>query len=146
MKKFIKYIVIFLIFGITYYFIETLYSGHSSTTSIIMGGLGGILISFVNLAYSYNTPKWKQITLTAFLMIFIELVTGLILKNFGIELWTYSGKFMNVEGIICLQYSLYWIFLSGIGIQLDDLLEYVYFDGQRPDGLVDYIKKLFTGK
>jgi uncharacterized membrane protein len=142
MKKLIKYMVLFLVFGVTYYFIETLYSGSSSTTSIIMGGIGGILISFINIFYSHDTAKWKQITLTALAMIFIEMVTGLILKQFGIIIWDYTGMFMNVEGVICLQYSLYWLVLSPIAIQLDDLIEWTYFGGQKPDGLIDYFRKL----
>ena len=132
MKKLIKYMVLFLIFGIAYYFVEILYCGHSSTTSICMGGVGGILISLINKYYSYDTPIWKQISLTAFTIIFIELITGLILKSFGIKLWDYSNRFMNVEGVICLQYSLYWLFLSPIAIYLDDLIEWAYFGGQKP--------------
>ena len=136
--------VLFLVFGVTYYFIETLYAGHSSTTSLVMGGIGGILISFINIFYSYDTPKWKQITLTTFTMIFIEMSTGLILKSLGIRLWDYSGKFMNVEGVICLQYSLYWLLLSPIAIELDDLIEWTYLGAQKPDGAVDYVNKLFS--
>lgn len=146
MKKVIKYLVIFLIFGVIYYFIETLYAGSSSTTSLIMGGIGGILISFINRFYEYDMSKWKQITLTALLMIFIEMSTGLILKKFGIRLWDYSGRFMNVEGVICLQYALYWLVLSPLGIELDDYIEWVYFEGQKPDGIMEYVKKIFEGR
>lgn len=145
MKKVIKYIVLFLVFGVTYYFIETLYAGKSSATSIVMGGIGGILISFINIFYSHDTPKWKQITLTAFAMIFIELITGLILKTFGVRLWDYSNRFMNVEGVICMQYSLYWLILSPLAIGLDDFMEWTYFGGQKPDGFINYVKKLASG-
>lgn len=146
MKKLIKYMVIFLIFGISYYFIEIVYAGHSYSNSIIMGGMGGILISLINVFYSYDTPKWKQITLTAFVMIFIEMVSGLILKGLNISLWDYSNRFMNVEGVICLRYSLYWLLLSPIAIGLDDIIEWVYFGGQKPDNIMNYFKKLFSGK
>ena len=111
-----------------------------------MGGIGGLLISLINLYYSYETPKWKQITLTTFVMIFIELFSGLLLRAFGFSFWDYSDRFMNVEGLICLRYSLYWLFLSPVAIELDDLLEWTYFDAQKPDGIVDYIKKLISGR
>ena len=146
MKKFIKYMVLFLVFGVIYYFIEVLFSGHSNWSSLIMGGIGGILISLINKYYSYDTPKWKQITLTTLIMIFIELFSGLILKALGFQFWDYSERFMNVEGLICLRYSLYWLFLSPIAIELDDLIEWIYFGEHKPDGFVDYIKKLVTGK
>ena len=138
--------ILFLVFGLAYYYIEVLFSGHSNWSSIIMGGIGGLLISLINLYYSYETPKWKQITLTTFVMIFIELFSGLLLRAFGFSFWDYSDRFMNVEGLICLRYSLYWLFLSPVAIELDDLLEWTYFDAQKPDGIVDYIKKLISGR
>lgn len=146
MKKLIKYIVLFLIFGIAYYFVEVNFSGYSNWSSIIMGGIGGLLISLVNQFYSYNTPKWKQISLTTFVMIAIELLSGLILRAIGFKFWDYSNRFMNVEGLICLRYSLYWLFLSPIALQLDDFIEYVYFNKEKPDGMVKYFTKLVTGK
>ena len=145
MKKLIKYLTIFLIFGVVYYFIEISYSGDSSAVSVFMGGVGGIFISFINKFYSYDTPKWKQITLTAFIIIFIEMLTGLILKVFGIKLWDYSHNFMNVEGVICLRYSLYWLILSPIAIEFDDLIEWTYFGGEKPDGIKEFVKKLIKG-
>jgi len=32
-----------------------------------------------------------------------------------------------------------------IAIELDDLIEWIYFGGLKPDGLVGYIKKLVSG-
>lgn len=145
MKKLIKFMVLFLVFGITYYFIEVVFNGHSNWSSIVMGGIGGILISIINIYYSYDTSKWKQITLTTLIMIFIELTSGLLLRALGFEFWNYSNRFLNVDGLICLKNSLFWLFLSPIAIQLDDLIEWIYFGGHKPDGLVGYIKKLVSG-
>ena len=145
-KQFIKYITIFLIFSVTYYFIEILFSGSSNWSSLLMGGIGGILISLINYFYSYSTPKWKQITLTTFIMIFIELIGGLLLRAFGFEFWNYSGRFLNVERLICLRYSIYWGFLSIFALQLEDYIDYIYFNGDKPDGLVVYIGKFIKGK
>lgn len=146
MKKLIKYIVLFLVFGLTYYFIEVVFNGHSNWSSIIMGGIGGILISFINIYYSIDTPKWKQITITTLVMIFIELTSGMLLRALGFEFWNYSNRFLNVEGLICLRYSLYWLILSTLAIQLDDFLEWIYFGGKRPDGLAAYVRKLISGQ
>jgi len=145
-KQLIKYIVIFLIFSISYYFIELLFSGSSNWSSLLMGGIGGILISFVNYFYSYSTPKWKQISLTTMIMIFIELMGGLLLRALGFEFWDYSGRFMSVEGLICFRYSIYWIFISIVAINLEDYIDYIYFDGDKPDGLIVYVGKLIRGK
>jgi len=39
----------------------------------------------------------------------------------------------------------YWLVLAVIAIELDDLIEWIYFGGLKPDGLVGYIKKLVSG-
>ena len=128
MKRVIKYIAIFLIFDIAYYAIEKIFSGNSNWSSLIMGGIGGLLFSDINKYYTYETSPWKQILLATIIMIFIELFFGLILRAMGFQYWDYSDRFMNVEGLICLRYSLYWLFLSPIAIGLDDLIEYVFFN------------------
>ena len=145
-KQLIKYITIFLIFSVAYYFIEKIFSGSSNWSSLLMGGIGGILISFINYFYYYSTPKWKQISLTTFIMIFIELVGGLILRAFGFEFWNYSGRFMSVEGLICFRYSVYWLGLSIVALNLEDYIDYIYFNGDKPDRLIVYVKKLVSGK
>ncbi len=43
-----------------------------------------------------------------------ELVTGLVSKALGSPLWDYSGKPLNLFGVICLEYSLLW----GVGLTL----------------------------
>ena len=37
-----------------------------------------------------------------------ELATGLCAKALGSPLWDYSGKALNLFGVVCLEYSLYW--------------------------------------
>ena len=38
----------------------------------------------------------------------IELITGLLLFPFGIRLWDYSERFLNLWGIVCPMFSLLW--------------------------------------
>ena len=38
-----------------------------------------------------------------------ELACGLLLKyGFGMKAWDYSRQFMNLDGLVCLKFSLYW--------------------------------------
>ncbi len=39
----------------------------------------------------------------------LELACGLLLKyGFGMKAWDYSRQFMNLDGLVCLKFSLYW--------------------------------------
>lgn len=73
-------------------------------------------LSFINVAFIPIT--WlKAIALfliMALCITILEYVAGIIfIKGLKIKLWDYSGCFGNISGIICPQYSFYWIILSG---------------------------------
>ncbi|MFR2966297.1 MAG: putative ABC transporter permease [Anaerovoracaceae bacterium] len=45
----------------------------------------------------------------------IEYVAGLIfIKGMKVQLWDYSGERFNVQGIICLRFSIYWAMLGAM--------------------------------
>lgn len=75
------------------------------------------LLSFINLDFIKN-PSVQKILLFLIMAVcitFIEYIAGLIfIKGMKIKLWDYSKNRFNIKGIICLQYSFYWIILSAI--------------------------------
>ncbi|MFR0902420.1 MAG: putative ABC transporter permease [Anaerovoracaceae bacterium] len=51
----------------------------------------------------------------AAVMTLIEYVAGLIfIKGMKVQLWDYSGERFNVQGIICLRFSIYWAMLGAM--------------------------------
>ena len=68
----------------------------------------------------------------AILMTLIEYIAGLIsLKVYHNRLWDYSNRFLNIQGIICLKFSIYWAFLGALFIAtlykpLKGFTSYVY--------------------
>jgi uncharacterized membrane protein len=146
MKKINKYVIIFLVFGILYYLIEVAVNGRSNWSSFLMSGIAGILINFVSRFYHCNTPKWKQIIISTLIIISIEFTFGLILKSFGIQFWDYSRNSMNIQGVICLKYSFYWLLLSPFAIQGSNLIEYICLHDKKPDKFIVYMKKLVSGE
>ncbi len=51
----------------------------------------------------------------AAVMTLIEYVAGLIfIKGMKVQLWDYSGEKFNVQGIICLRFSIYWAMLGAM--------------------------------
>ena len=117
-----KNIIIFLIFGISYYLLEILWRGYSHWTMIIVGGLCGLLIGLINEI----TPKMNtilQMLLGSVIVTFIEFVTGYILNiKLGLHIWDYSNLRFNILGQVSLLFSILWFFLSYIVIKLDDYI------------------------
>ena len=89
-------------------------------------------LSFINV--SFVESKWLQKLLLFILMAFaitaMEFIAGLIfIKGMKIKLWDYSKNWLNIQGIICPQYSFYWVILSGAYYFLvhPRILEWLYW-------------------
>lgn len=53
--------------------------------------------------------------LMAISMTLLELVAGLIfIQGMNLKLWDYSNKVFNYKGIICPEFSVYWLILSSV--------------------------------
>lgn len=129
----IKYLVLFAIFGVIYYCIEVLARGYSHTAMIAVGGICGVVIGLINEDFDYDMPLLLQMFVGAFCVTAIEFVSGVILNIWlGLDIWDYSGKFLNLMGQICLENSVYWYFLSGVAIVLDDCIRWRFFEEDKP--------------
>ena len=117
-----KNIIIFIIFGISYYLLEILWRGYSHWTMIIVGGLCGLLIGLINEI----TPKMNtvlQMLLGSVIVTIIEFVTGYIINiKLDLNIWDYSNLRFNILGQVSLLFSILWFFLSYIVIKLDDCI------------------------
>ena len=117
-----KNIIIFLIFGISYYLLEILWRGYSHWTMIIVGGLCGLLIGLINEI----TPKMNtvlQMLLGSVIVTIIEFITGYIINiKLNLNIWDYSNLKFNILGQVSLLFSMLWFFLSYIVIKLDDYI------------------------
>lgn len=89
-------------------------------------------LSFIDV--SFVESKWLQKLLLFILMAFaitaMEFIAGLIfIKGMKIKLWDYSKNWLNIHGIICPQYSFYWVILSGAYYFLvhPRILEWLYW-------------------
>jgi len=75
------------------------------------------LLSFTDVSF-IKSPGLQKTILFIFMAVCItciEYVAGLIfIKGMNIKLWDYSKNRFNIKGIICLQYSFYWIILSAV--------------------------------
>lgn len=136
MKRiFYKNLILFLVGFCVYTTIEVLFRGYSYPASGLMGGISIVLIDKINDKISWNIDLSLQAIIGAAIVTLIELIIGTIAKYSGLLpiMWNYSNMPLNYDGIICVPFSVAWIFLSLIAIFLADAINYyVLGDEERP--------------
>ena len=124
----LKYLTLFLIGGIAYYFIEILYRGYSHFSMIIVGGLCFILIGCIDEFSNKEIPLLLQMIISVLIIDIIELFSGIIInKLLLLDVWDYSSLRYNFLGQISLRSSIAWFFLSLLAIYMDDLLRHIIY-------------------
>ena len=133
MKKVLKHLVLFLIFGALYIVIELVYRGYSHWTMFILGGICGICVGLLNEVLSWYTPMWAQAGIGAAIITVLEFICGIIVNiwlKWGV--WDYSNTPFNIMGQVCLPFILIWFVLAHVAIIFDDYLRYWLFNEEKP--------------
>ncbi|SCL88966.1 putative membrane protein [Sporanaerobacter sp. PP17-6a] len=134
MKRLNKYLILFVIGGISYFFIEILWRGHSHITMFILGGLCFVSVGLIN-EYYFKLKKSLLIqqSVSCLVITTLELIFGLILNvRLRLNVWDYSNLKFNLMGQICLEYSVLWFFLSLPAIIFYDYLRHWLFGEEKP--------------
>ncbi len=134
MKRLNKYLILFVIGGISYFFIEILWKEHSYITMFILGGLCFVSVGLIN-EYYFTLKKSLLIQqgVSCLVITTLELIFGLILNvRLGLNVWDYSNLKFNLMGQICLKYSVLWFFLSLPAIIFYDYLRHWLFGEEKP--------------
>lgn len=133
MKQFKKHMILFIVGGMSYYFIEVIWRGYSHFSMMILGGICFVLMGLINEFFTFAMPLWKQQLIATCIITTLEFITGYILNiKLSLNIWDYSNLIFNLMGQICLLYSVIWYFLSVVAIILDDYLRYWLFDEEKP--------------
>ena len=132
-KIFIKYLVLFLFGGYTYYGIEILWRGYSHYIMIICGGICFIYAGLQNEQVEWDYPFWKQVLRVEAFILSAEFITGCIVNLWlGLNVWDYSGLPGNILGQTCPQFDLLFLPLSAIAIIVDDFIRWKWFGEEKP--------------
>ena len=133
MREIIKLSLLFLMGGMIYFAMEIVVKGDSHVSMFIVGGLAFLLIGGINNYFDYYMPLVQQMLLSAVIITFLELTSGLIVNVWlDLNVWDYSNIPLNFMGQICLRFFLIWYFLSPAGIFLDDFFRSRMFGEQMP--------------
>ena len=120
--KFLKNLLIFSIFGLTYGLIEILWRGYTHSSMVIVGGICGLLIGLLN-ERNKKMNLLLQMVEGMVIVTVLEFVSGIVLNLcLGLNVWDYSNMRFNLLGQICPQFCIAWFFLSYFVIRIDDLL------------------------
>ena len=130
-KLIIKYVVLFVTGGLVYCGIELMWRERTHISSFIMGGTAILVVGGLNESYDWDMPVWYQMLLSSFFITAMEYVVG-INFNTDYHIWDYRELWLNVDGQICLGYSLLWGLLGLVGILLDDFIRWVFFGEEKP--------------
>ena len=92
MKTLIKNIVLFIIFGTIYFFIECIWKGHITHWSMfILAGMIGVLIGGINECIDWNICFQDQCMIGMTLAVLGEGITGLIVNKWlDLGIWHYN--------------------------------------------------------
>ena len=131
-KSFVKYFMLFCCGGMTYMTIEMVYRGYSDYTMAVLGGMAFVFIGCIN-----NFIPWEMSLVNQCLIGGILIVTPLeylfgVLFNQAYTIWDYRNVPLNIDGQICLPFSLIWCLLSIVAIVIDDYIRYYAFDEEKP--------------
>ena len=75
------------------------------------------LLPYVGNNSGVNTPGRIAVTILSMgvMMTLIEYIAGLIfIKGMKIKLWDYSDEPLNLQGIICIRFSVIWTVLGAV--------------------------------
>ena len=128
MKKLIKQIVLFLVFGAIYFGLECLWKGHITHWSMfVLAGIIGTLIGAINNYIPWEVPFIRQCIYGMLISVAGEAITGFIVNiKLGLNVWHYN--FLPFFwGQCSIPFAFAWLFLSGICILLDDWIRWKWF-------------------
>ena len=122
-------VLLFLIGGRLYTWIEIIWRGWTHWTMFYLGGGCFIIMGLLNEhILPWGMPLFWQAVISACIITVLEFIVGCIINLWlGWQVWDYSGLPFNLLGQICLYYFLLWIPISAAGIILDDWIRYLFY-------------------
>ncbi len=106
-----KYAAIFTVGGLFYALLELLARGRTHWSMIVAGG---ICAEFLYLIAVKSCEKmWKRWIMSGAAITTVEFLTGIVVNIiFSWNVWSYSNRWANLFGQICVLYTFIWTLLS----------------------------------
>jgi uncharacterized membrane protein len=114
--KFLRGCILFYIGGTAYMILEFLCRGRSHGSMFLLGGLCFLLVGGGASRFS-KLPMSVRPILGAGVITGLELITGWLV-NQDHKIWDYRDQLFQFQGQICLAFSLLWVPVSLMAIEL----------------------------
>jgi uncharacterized membrane protein len=114
--KFLRGCILFYIGGTAYMILEFLWRGRSHGSMFLLGGLCFLLVGGGASRFS-KLPMSVRPILGAGVITGLELITGWLV-NQDHKIWDYRDQLFQFQGQICLAFSLLWVPVSLMAIEL----------------------------
>lgn len=128
LKYILKYLLLFVIGGCLYYYIEVLMRGWSHWSMFVLGGMCFLFISVQNKISWWDQKLYKQLLRCVTFILCGEFVTGCMVNLWlGWRVWDYTSRPFQLMGQICLPMAFFFGILALGGIWLDNKIRYYAF-------------------
>lgn len=143
MSQFYKYFIIFFVGSIVGWLVEVLFAYYKTKTfqnrSALLYGPFGLAYGFGSVLLTLTLSSFSEFSIIhIFIISFIVGTIAEYIMSFGMEMvygyvvWDYSKDKFNINGRVCLLYSLYWGFLGVIWSKyiitiIDDITNFCYY-------------------
>ena len=110
-----RFLLLFLSGGISYVALELLYRKRSHVSMFIDGGICLFMIDHIcnRVKIASKLSVFIRGLFASGIITCIEFITGIIVnKKLKLKVWDYSNIPLNLNGQICLRYSILWYMLS----------------------------------
>ena len=114
--KFLRGCILFYIGGTAYMILEFLWRGRSHVSMFLLGGLCFLLVGGGASKFQ-KIPVPVRPLVGAGVITGLELITGWLV-NRDYHVWDYRNQLCQFQGHICLTFSLLWIPVSLMAMQL----------------------------
>lgn len=123
-----KLLTLFLVGYCTYLAIEVTYKNISYPLMGVVSGISLLLFDQINNRIFWELDLLLEGCIGSAIVTSFELIIGEGLKILNQPpMWDYSNMPFNYDGVICLPFSIVWIFISILGIFVADAYNYYLF-------------------
>ncbi len=123
-----KTLTLFLFGAFSYGLIELIWRGFTHWSMLLAGGLCFLIVHWLNRSLSGKVHYLTLCVLGAAAVTVVELIFGAVFNLWlGMRVWDYSAIPLNLWGQICLPFSLMWVALMFVALNLERQVRFRMF-------------------
>ena len=131
-QQLLKYAFLGWFGGSAYVTLEVFWRAKSHWTMFVLATIVFIMIGLLNEIWADWNILIQTLVGTSIATI-LEFITGCVVNiSFNWNIWDYSNLPGNLFGQICPQFTLLWMVVVAIGIVLDDIIRWKFFNEEKP--------------